>query len=461
MAGHRKLRKYRHISNRHPLLSTAVQPRILDRYWTLGGYGMARTIRDTSLETRTARGRLKARGKPYYRSLEPGLHLGYRKALSGAGKWIARHYIGDQAYELETIATADDYSDADGIAILNYHQAQAKARERMVARAHHAAGKHGPLTVRDAMEAYFEFLDAHRKTGAEARTRANAFILPHLGDIEVQTLTTAQVRKWHTDLAKTAARARTKPGSKQQYRQRDDSTDGIRRRRVTANNLLRILKTALNLAWREGRTPSDAAWRRVSPFKGVTVARARFLSIPECQRLINASSPDFRLLVQAALTTGARVSELAALRVADFNGDAGTVHIQTSKTGKARHIVLSDEGRALFESLTAGRPGHELMLRKANGQPWRASGQQDPMREACRIAKITPPISFHGLRHTWASQAVMAGMPLMVAARNLGHANTKMVEAHYGHLATDFITQTVRATAPKFGIKPSMVTPIR
>ena len=42
---------------------------------------------------------LKARAKPHYRSLEPGtLHLGYRKPLSGAGKWLARHYVGDQRY---------------------------------------------------------------------------------------------------------------------------------------------------------------------------------------------------------------------------------------------------------------------------------------------------------------------------------------------------------------------------
>ena len=106
---------------------------------------MARIIHDSNLETRSARGRLRARSKPYYRSVEPGLHLGYRRPLSGPGKWIARHYIGDQAYQLETIATADDYSDADGIVVLNYRQALAKARERMVARAHHAAGKRPPI----------------------------------------------------------------------------------------------------------------------------------------------------------------------------------------------------------------------------------------------------------------------------------------------------------------------------
>jgi integrase len=423
---------------------------------------VARTLRDASLESRTARGRLKARGKPYYRAIEPGLHLGYRKPLSGPGKWIARHYVGDQAYQVEVIGTADDYSDADGVAVLSYRQAQAKARERMVARVHHAAGKRGPLTVRDAIEGYLEFLEAHRKTAGEARIRASAFILPSLGDVEVQSLTTEQIRKWHSDLAKMAARARTTPGSKQQYRQQDDSADGIRRRRSTANNLLRILKAALNLAWREGRTPSDAAWRRAEPFKAVTAARARYLTIPECQRLINACKPAFRNLVQAALVTGCRYGELCQLQVKDFNRDSGTLHIRTSKTGKERHIVLNDEGRALFESFTAGRAGNALLLVKDDGSAWNTSNQAEPMAKACAHARIEPPANFHCLRHTYCSLGIMRGMPLTVAARNLGHANTKMVEAHYGHLATDFITQTVRATAPEFGIKPSRrVTPLR
>jgi integrase len=38
--------------------------------------------------------------------------------------------------------------------------------------------------------------------------------------------------------------------------------------------------------------------------------------------------------------------------------------------------------------------------------------------------------SFHILRHTWASLAVMNGTPLLVVAKNLGHADTRVVEEH-------------------------------
>lgn len=424
-----------------------------------GVIALARTIRDTNLDSRAARSRLKARGKPYYRSVEPGLHLGYRKPLSGAGKWLARHYVGEQAYELETIAIADDYSDADSIAVLSYRQALTRARERMVARAHHAAGKHGPLTVRDAVEAYLEYIDAHRKTGYDTRRRAEAFILPTLADIEVQALTTEQLRKWHIALTKMPARVRSKAGGKQRYRKRDG--DSVRKRQVSANRLLKILKAALNLAWREGRTPSDAAWRRVKPFAGVDAARTRFLSVDECQRLINASTQEFRRLVQAALLTGCRCGELCRLTVADYHADSGTISVRQSKTGKSRHVILTDEGISLFRELCAGRAGAETLLVKDNGRPWGRSHQTRPMREACENARIIPPISFHGLRHTYASLCVMNGAPLIVVGRNLGHADTKMVETHYGHLTPSYVADAIRAAAPRFGLTATNVRQLR
>ena len=84
------------------------------------------------------------------------------------------------------------------------------------------------------------------------------------------------------------------------------------------------------------------------------------------------------------------------------------------------------------------------------------------MKEACERAEIKPTISFHILRHTWASLAVMNGTPLLVVAKNLGHADTRMVEKHYGHLAPSFIAEAIRAGAPRYGIKPSKrVVPLR
>ena len=81
------------------------------------------------------------------------------------------------------------------------------------------------------------------------------------------------------------------------------------------------------------------------------------------------------------------------------------------------------------------------------------SEQARPMRAACERARIHPVVSFHALRHTWASLAVMAGVPLLVTAKNMGHSDTRMVEKHYGHLAPSFITEAIHAGAPRYGIK--------
>jgi integrase len=394
--------------------------------------------------------------------MEPGLHLGYRKALSGAGKWIARHYIGGQAYQVEVIGIADDFSDADGVRILSYRDAQTLARERATARAHHAAGKHGPLTVADAMDEYLHFLEDNRKSSADAGYRDRALIRPVLGNLEVAEVTADRLRKWMTAMAKTPARLRTCAGSKQQHAALE-SADAVRKRKVSANRTLIILKAALNRAWREGKVASNAEWSRVEPFENVNTARIRYLNLAEAKRLINACDPDFRVLVQAALETGCRLGELVALQVHDFNPDNGTVAIRQSKSGKSRHVVLTDEGAAFFRQLCAGRPGSAVMLVRADGEPWKRAQQGLPMATACDRAKIKPRISFHGLRHTWASLAVMEKMPLMVVAKNLGHRDTRMVEMHYGHMAEDYVTNEIRRNAPKFGFKAGSgkVTPLR
>ena len=70
------------------------------------------------------------------------------------------------------------------------------------------------------------------------------------------------------------------------------------------------------------------------------------------------------------------------------------------------------------------------------------------LMEACRAGKVTPAASFHTLRHTYASLMVMDGVPLMVVARNLGHAYTRMVEKHYGHLATSYVREAIRSAMP-------------
>lgn len=333
---------------------------------------------------------------------------------------------------------ADDHAEADGTAVMSFVQAQRAVLG--------TKPKVGGFSVADAIKLYLEYLEGHQKaTYSDSKVRAEALIIPALRDIAVEALTTAQIRGWHSALARSRGR---------HTKQSDAET--ARRRKVTANRTLIILRAALNLAYREGYVPSDAAWRRVRPFKNVDTARIRYLTIAEAVRLINACDPDFRRLVQAALQTGCRYGELIRLGVADFNPDSGTVHVRQSKGGKSRHVFLSEEGVALFQGWTVGRVGGGRggLILTRDGHAWSENGMTAPMLRACKIAGIVPPVGFHQLRHSFASLAIMAGAPLLVIAKTLGHRDTRMVEMHYGHLTESYVADAMRAAVPRFGVVP-------
>jgi integrase len=376
---------------------------------------------------------------------------------------------GHQKYVVETIGNADDgASDADGLTILNFAQGQARAREIAQLRrkgiataASHQDSETNVYRVKNCIGDYLDWMSHSRKSAQDARYRADRLILPILGEIACDDLTTDVIQNWLRDEAKAPARLRSKENdgkiTKQNTKPLSDDPEAQRKRRASTNRTLTILKAALSRAWREGKIASDAAWRRVEPFEEADAARVRYLTIAEAQRLIDASAPDFRLLVRAALATGARYGELAGLQVCDFNPDSGTLHIRTSKSGKGRHIVLADEGVALFATQAAGRPANAVLLPKEGGDEWRSAHQARPMKEACKGARIEPEANFHCLRHTYASHSIMNGAPLLVVAKNLGHSDTRMVEKHYGHLAPSFIADAIRASAPKFGGEPSNI----
>jgi integrase len=406
---------------------------------------MPRTLRDSNLGSREARLRLKVRGKPYWRLIEPGLHVGYRRLTGRPGSWCVRRYVGSGDYVVESLdSVADDNSEANGHDVLDFKQAQRRAMQ------HKPKVVVGAYTVADALKAYLADLAHRGRPTQDTRYRTDA-IASVLGTVAVEALTTEDIRRWHAGLAKATAR----------HGRKEDDGEAQRRRRSSANRTLTTLRAALNLAYREGKVPSDAAWRRVRAFQNADAARVRYLTVDEAKRLINAASGDFRALVVAALQGGMRYGELGRLQVRDFNPDAGTVAVRQSKSGKSRHVVLTDEACALFASWCAGKAGGDLILTH-DGQAWGKSHQDIPMKLACARARIEPAANFHCLRHTYASLSIMAGAPLLVVARNLGHRDTRMVEHHYGHMSPSYAADTIRKTAPRFGVVPDgKVTPLR
>ena len=407
-----------------------------------------RTLRDATLDSRASRNRLKPGKETHYKTLLPGkLHLGYRRKEKDApGLWLVRRYIGNKSYRVSELGLADDFQDvSSGVGVISFPEAQKLALK-------YADGNHGDLTVETVVNNYIAWLKSHKASGNDAELRANKQIIPELGSIKIADLTTVRLNHWRDKLAETPATLRTKKGEPQKYRKAARTEEEKRARRATVNRVLTTLKAALNHAFEAGQIEDDTAWRRVKPFKKVNSNRPSFLTIAEASRLITSADKDFRPIVHAALLTGCRYGELCALRSRDYQ--RGKVHIAQSKTGKTRNVVLTDEGVKFFDAVTAGKTGDQLIFTRKDGGAWQKNHQSRLMDDACQRAKIKPAVGIHQLRHTWASHAVMNGMPLLVVARNLGHESTKMIEKHYGHLTNTFFDDAIRESAPRFGVAP-------
>ena len=81
---------------------------------------------------------------------------------------------------------------------------------------------------------------------------------------------------------------------------------------------------------------------------------------------------------------------------------------------------LRSRGAEFFEARTVGCPRDALMFAHADGSPWGPCHQHRVMREASFHAEIQPAISFHILRHSYASFLTKGGVPLQVVASVLG-----------------------------------------
>jgi integrase len=417
---------------------------------------MARKVENPKVTSRSARVKLPERREPYWTAISSGCAIGYRKGAKG-GTWIARLRDDTGKQHYESLGAADDARDPDGATVFDFSQAQALARDFFVKRTKELRGDvdTGPYTIEQALKDYFADRVARGSKGARAdQYSSNARIIPKLGSILIDKLTTPQIREWHRDLAKAAKFLRTGKNAKKQATAKIDgnSKSVPRARQATANRILTILKAALNHAFHEGKVGDDTAWRKVKPFKGADAPKIRYLKADECVRLINACDTDFRAIVHGALVTACRYGELVRMTANDFDKEAGTVFVGVAKGQKSRHIALNDEGVKFFEKMTAGRSGEALIFLREDGDAWGASHQRRRLIEASKRANIKPAVTFHILRHTYASALAMKGVPLTVIAAQLGHADTRVTERHYAHLCPNYVADTVRAALPNLGI---------
>ena len=403
---------------------------------------MPRTVRDANLESRDARLRLR-RGNRHWKGIHSGVALCYRRG-KGSGTWSARILLPSGSYELKALGVADDFANADGAKVLTFKDAQRAALSFGAIERRNDGELDLELTVGNAAESYLTWFRDHRRGVTVAESAVRTHILPALGDRTVASLKSAELRAWLDSVATKPARLRTSRFAAEVNRRPAPRTaDEKRARRASANRVYTVLRAILNKAFRDGLVADDTAWRKVKPFAKVDEARIRFLTDVECVRLVNACPAELRALVRAALLTGARWGELVALRASDVNLAAPSIYIGESKSGRPRHVPLNPEGRKLFAEQVTGKVGDALVFVRPDGAPWGHNHHVRTLTEACRVAKVRPAVTFHQLRHTYASHLAQAGVPLLTISKLLGHADTRITARHYAHLADKTLAAAV------------------
>jgi len=145
--------------------------------------------------------------------------------------------------------------------------------------------------------------------------------------------------------------------------------------------------------------------------------------LPKIQGYADSLTP----VVVLALNTGMRKGELATLEWSGVNLDAAllTVRAGYAKSGEARHIPLNSEAMAVLRGLRASKKGGGAIFGgKSFTKAWKG---------VLADAGITD-FRFHDLRHTFASNLVMADVPLNTVRELMGHSEIEMT-IRYAHLA--------------------------
>jgi integrase len=215
---------------------------------------------------------------------------------------------------------------------------------------------------------------------------------------------------------------------------------------ATVNKELNCLKAMLNkaVAW---------GYLQIQPLRGMKglkepPGRLRYLSPEEKVQLLDAcTSPSYLApIVEIAMHTGMRRSEILALRWADIDLRRRAITLTHTKNNERRAIPVNASVGETLKHL----PRHldtDMLFPHVNGpMVTRSFGR------ACRKAKLQN-LRFHDLRHTFASYLAMGGFNLRTIQQLLGHRDLRMT-SRYAHLSADHLQQAVNSLDTTLGHAP-------
>lgn len=204
-----------------------------------------------------------------------------------------------------------------------------------------------------------------------------------------------------------------------------------------------------------------------NPVQGVERLKAnnkieRFLGADEAIRLLQSiresPNPMLQYFVPLALLTGARKRELLDAKWEDFDFDRRVWRIPMTKSGRPRHVPLTDETIGVLQTLKARLP--ELMAQKdLMENPWVLPNPKTgkPFQSifnswySARCRAGVADLRVHDLRHSFASALVNQGIPIYDIQKLLGHQDIKTTE-RYAHLAPDRLRSSASAAGEVYSV---------
>jgi integrase len=384
--------------------------------------------------------------KPVFVKIGPSVGLGYRRNQT-AGTWVVRVADGKGGNWTKAIGNADDFDEANGSAVLDFWQAQEKARAIGRTDRDGDAGSK-PTTVRQALNSY----EADLKTrGSDTGnvTRVRPHLPAGLRDKVVALLTSQDLRKWRDSLARTLAAA-------------------------TVNRTCAAFKAALNLvADHDERIVNRRAWETgLATIPDAEQSRNVILPETTVRQIIaeaHKHSAQFGLLVEVAAITGARVSQLARIEIQDLQADRADPRLMmpTSNKGKGvkkvmrRPVPIPAGLAARLQALTADRPAGAPLLVKPSGEPWQKSDHSRLFRRAAKGAEQDPAeVTIYALRHSNIVRQILAGVPIRVVAVN-HDTSVAMLERTYSRFIGDHSDALARTALLDTTAVDGNVVPLR
>lgn len=370
-----------------------------------------------SIDSVTARARLKARRDAYWHKIATGCYIGFRKTTGDStGSWIARYW--DDAHRkqhFQSLGQLDEYLPGD-----RFDKAVALARDWF---AHLGMGGMAKaFTVADACTAYAEHIRSEKgdKPANDVKGRFGRWVDgTALAKVELAKLKRDHIRAFRRKLRSTPVLA----GDVERERAPD-----------TINRDMSALRAALNQAFADGKVTSDFTWREdLKPIKNASRRRDLYLDRTQRRKLIDHASPEIAPFLHCMAVLPLRPGALASLQVNDFNVRVKAIRIGKDKAGADRRLSLPEAIIQILVPLAEGRPGDAPLLARPDGTAWNKDAWKGPIKDAARAAGLPPEVSAYTLRHSTITDLVVGGLDLLTVAKISG-TSVAMIEKHYGHL---------------------------